>query len=153
MAQGKVQPGRVMKESQSSGRVPRENNKTPTQPPNTSLLLRMGFPAAQLGEAALKSFSQPKELRRAAGHPAVFQVSPGNTDLSLFFFSELLKAASSSQNKPGRKRRNYSSLLLHACTAPKAREILLASRCQGTQCPQERAAGLILAVPAAAVSA
>lgn len=36
MDQGKVQPVRVMKESQSSGRVSRENDKTPKQPPNTS---------------------------------------------------------------------------------------------------------------------
>lgn len=158
MEQGKLLLVRVIRRSQSSRRVSRGNtNKTLNQPPNTPGSMESRFSCSQVwGTSRKKLFtaqgytlcsSTPCRLSRK--HLAATWICPH------FFQNWRKKPHPDEINQEGRGGIIPAniSLLLHPCPALRAREIPLAWLCQSTQCPQERASGLILAVPAVAVSA
>lgn len=136
----------VTQDNHCSARVFRgNNNKTPNQSPNVSLLLRMGLPADQFRDPVVRSLSEPRDKccaarRLSRKHLLAMWVCP------LFFqnwrnqpYPDKIKWGGRGGIVPGN-----ISLLLHPFPAIKAREIPPASHCQGTWCPQERASGLIL---------
>lgn len=70
---------------------------------------KQGFLQSSMRNQQKKAFHSPRICSLQPDTLQTFkEASPSNVDLSLFF-SELEKAASSKQNKPGRKRRNDSS--------------------------------------------